>query len=98
MPLYPTKYATDGMVNPKMVAFYRARAKGGAALIVLDCPCLDYPRAYTATHKLRIDTDEYVHGLKGLLNAVKSEGQSADSRRQAKRGYVDRTSGEHNVH
>jgi len=65
MPLYPTKYATDGMVNPKMVAFYRARAKGGAALIVLDCPCLDYPRAYTATHKLRIDTDEYVHGLKG---------------------------------
>ncbi|UCD80862.1 MAG: FAD-dependent oxidoreductase [Desulfobacterales bacterium] len=77
MPLYPTKYATDGKVNPKMVAFYRTRARGGAALIVLDCPCLDYPRAYTAPHKLRIDADEYVHGLTELLNAVKSEGARA---------------------
>jgi len=74
MPLYPTKYATDGRVNPKMVEFYRARAGGGAALIVLDCPCLDYPRAYTAAHKLRMDTNEHVLGLRGLLNAVKSEG------------------------
>ena len=44
MPLFPTKYATDSRVNPKMLEFYQARAKGGVALIVLDCPCLDYPR------------------------------------------------------
>lgn len=74
MPLYPTKYATDGKVNPKMVEFYRARARGGAALIVLDCPCLDYPRAYSAPHKLRIDAAEYVHGLQGLISAVQSDG------------------------
>jgi len=43
MPLYPTKYATESRVNERMIAFYKARAKGGAALIVLDCPCLDYP-------------------------------------------------------
>jgi 2,4-dienoyl-CoA reductase-like NADH-dependent reductase (Old Yellow Enzyme family) len=36
MPLYPTKYAREGRVNPKMIEFYRARAAGGAALIVLD--------------------------------------------------------------
>jgi len=77
MPLYPTKYATDGRVNPKMVAFYRARARGGAALIVLDCPCLDYPRAYSAPHKLRMDAAEYIHGLQGLINAVQSEGAAA---------------------
>jgi 2,4-dienoyl-CoA reductase-like NADH-dependent reductase (Old Yellow Enzyme family)/thioredoxin reductase len=57
-----------------MVEFYRARARGGAALIVLDCPCLDYPRAYKGSHQLRIDSAEYVAGLKELLDSVKSEG------------------------
>ncbi len=74
MPLYPTKYATDGKPNPKMVEFYRARAGGGAALIVLDCPCLDYPRAYKGPQQLRIDTDEHLDALRGLLEAIKSEG------------------------
>jgi len=74
MPLYPTKYARDGKINPKMVEFYRARARGGVALIVLDCPCLDYPRAYKGSHQLRIDSPEYVAGLQELLDAVKSEG------------------------
>ncbi|MDP3298287.1 MAG: hypothetical protein Q8N09_12005 [Thermodesulfovibrionia bacterium] len=43
MPLYPTKYSQDSRVNEWMLAFYRERAKGGVAMIVLDCPCLDYP-------------------------------------------------------
>ncbi len=77
MPLYPTKYAREGKINPKMVEFYRVRARGGAALIVLDCPCLDYPRAYKGSHQLRVDSAEYVAGLKALLDAVKSEGARA---------------------
>lgn len=77
MPLYPTKYARDGKVNPKMVEFYRARARGGAALIVLDCPCLDYPRAYKGSHQLRIDSAGHVAGLQALLDAVQSEGARA---------------------
>jgi len=77
MPLYPTKYATESKPNPKMVAFYRARARGGAALIVLDCPCLDYPQAYKGPQQLRMDTAEYVHGLTELLDAIKSEGTKA---------------------
>jgi 2,4-dienoyl-CoA reductase-like NADH-dependent reductase (Old Yellow Enzyme family) len=74
MPLYPTKYARDGKPNPKMVEFYRARAGGGAGLIVLDCPCLDYPRAYKGPQQLRIDTDEHIGDLGELLDAIKSEG------------------------
>jgi 2,4-dienoyl-CoA reductase-like NADH-dependent reductase (Old Yellow Enzyme family)/thioredoxin reductase len=77
MPLYPTKYAREGKVNAKLVEFYRARAAGGAALIVLDCPCLDYPRAYKASHQLRIDTAEHVAGLQELITAVQSEGARA---------------------
>lgn len=74
MPLYPTKYAREGRINPKIIEFYRARAAGGAALIVLDCPCLDYPGAYKGSHQLRMDTDAHAGELAGLLDAIKSEG------------------------
>jgi len=73
MPLFPTKYATDSRVNPKMLEFYRARAKGGVALIVLDCPCLDYPRAYKGPQELRFDTQEYAAGVIQLLDAIHAE-------------------------
>jgi 2,4-dienoyl-CoA reductase (NADPH2) len=35
MSLYPTKYATDSKVNERMIEFYRERARGGVAMIVL---------------------------------------------------------------
>jgi len=77
MPLFPTKYATDSRVNPKMLEFYRTRAKGGVALIVLDCPCLDYPRAYKGPQELRFDTQEYADGIIQLLDAIHAEGARA---------------------
>ncbi len=70
MPLFPTKYATGNKVNQKMTEFYRTRAKGGVGLIVLDCPCLDYPRAYKGPHELRFDQEEYVSGLIELINII----------------------------
>jgi 2,4-dienoyl-CoA reductase-like NADH-dependent reductase (Old Yellow Enzyme family)/thioredoxin reductase len=77
MPLFPTKYPTESKVNDKMSAFYRARARGGAALIVLDCPCLDYPRVYKGPKELRFDEDEYAAGLKELVNGIHGEGAKA---------------------
>jgi 2,4-dienoyl-CoA reductase-like NADH-dependent reductase (Old Yellow Enzyme family)/NADPH-dependent 2,4-dienoyl-CoA reductase/sulfur reductase-like enzyme len=77
MPLFPTKYATDSRVNPKMLEFYRARAKGGVALIVLDCPCLDYPRTYKGPQELRFDTPEHAAGLIQLVDAIHAEGARA---------------------
>ena len=77
MALFPTKYATESKVNPKITGFYRARAKGGVALIVLDCPCLDYPRAYKGSHELRFDLEEYATGIKELLNVIHKEGSKA---------------------
>ena len=73
MPLFPTKYATENKVNQKMAEFYRARAKGGVGLIVLDCPCLDYPRAYKGPHELRFDQEEYASGLIELINIIHNE-------------------------
>ena len=77
MPLFPTKYATDSQVNSKMLEFYRVRAKGGVALIVLDCPCLDYPRTYKGPQELRFDTQEYAAGLIQLLDVIHAEGTRA---------------------
>src|SRR3990172_6979095 len=74
MSLYPTKYPTDGKVNARYIEFWRARAKGGVALIVLDGACLDYPALYKGGAELRMDSDEYVEGLKRLLDAVQGGG------------------------
>ncbi len=77
MSLYPTKYATDGQVNDRYIEFWRARARGGVALIVLDGACLDYPAIYKGGPELRMDTDEHARGLKRLLEAVQGEGSRA---------------------
>jgi len=77
MSLYPTKYPTDGQVNDRYIEFWRARAGGGVAMIVLDGGCLDYPAAYKGGPELRMDTDEQAAGLKQLLAAVQSEGARA---------------------
>ena len=74
MPLFPTKYATESWVNPKMMEFYRTRAAGGVSLIVLDCPCLDYPRAYKGPQELRFDQEEYASGISELIQVIQSEG------------------------
>ncbi len=77
MSLYPTKYSTDSRVNERMIEFYRERARGGVAMIVLDCPCLDYPDAYKGPNELRLDMPEYADTIKTLLGAIHSEGARA---------------------
>ena len=77
MSLYPTKYATDSRVNERMIEFYRERARGGVAMIVLDCPCLDYPKAYKGPNEIRFDISEYADTVKALLEAIHAEGAKA---------------------
>jgi len=77
MPLFPTKYATESKVNPKIMEFYRARARGGVSLIVLDCPCLDYPRAYKGPNEFRFDLEEYAGGLMELVDVIHAEDAKA---------------------
>ncbi len=77
MSLYPTKYSTDSKVNERMLGFYRERARGGVAMIVLDCPCLDYPNAYKGPNELRFDAPEYADTIKVLLETIHAEGAKA---------------------
>ena len=77
MSLYPTKYSTDSKVNERMIEFYRERARGGVSMIVLDCPCLDFPKAYKGPNELRFDTPEFAGRIKHLLNVIHTEGAKA---------------------
>ncbi len=77
MSLYPTKYSADSRVNERMIEFYSERARGGVAMIVLDCPCLDFPGAYKGPNELRFDTPDFAEGIKTLLNVIHSEGAKA---------------------
>ena len=77
MSLYPTKYAVDGQVTDRLIEFFRARARGGVGLIVLDGFCLDYPNTYKGSAELRADGDEHVQGLRDLIGAINSEGVRA---------------------
>jgi 2,4-dienoyl-CoA reductase-like NADH-dependent reductase (Old Yellow Enzyme family)/thioredoxin reductase len=60
-----------------MIEFYRERARGGIAMIVLDCPCLDFPRAYKGPNELRFDTPDFSGSIKELLKAIHTEGSKA---------------------
>jgi thioredoxin reductase len=60
-----------------MIEFYRERARGGIAMIVLDCPCLDFPKAYKGPNELRFDTPEFAGGIRTLLNTIHLEGRSS---------------------
>ena len=77
MSLYPTKYSTDSKVNERMIEFYRERARGGVSMIVLDCPCLDFPEAYKGPNELRFDIPEFADGIRNLLNVIHTEGAKA---------------------
>ncbi len=77
MSLYPTKYSTDSEVNQRMIEFYRERARGGVSMIVLDCPCLDFPKAYKGPNELRFDMPEFADGIRNLLKVIHEEGSKA---------------------
>jgi len=77
MSLYPTKYSVDSRINERMLEFCKERASGGVAMIVLDCPCLDYPKAYKGPNELRFDAPDFSEGIKALLNTIHGRGAKA---------------------
>ncbi len=62
---------THGRVNDALVAYHRARAEGGAALIVVEVAAVHESALYHST-TLRADTDDCVPGYRRLADAVRS--------------------------
>jgi len=75
MPAMATNFASaHGEPTPQMIAYYAARADGGAGLIVIENASIDEPAGGNGTVQLRIDHDRYVPGLFGLARAVRTHG------------------------
>ena len=51
-------------------AFYGALAKGGAGLVVVETPAMEWPLADTGDRRYRIDDDKYIKDIKGLTDEI----------------------------
>ncbi|MDW7673980.1 MAG: FAD-dependent oxidoreductase [Bacillota bacterium] len=72
MPAVHLCYCPDGQVNDKLIDFYRARAKGGAGLIIVGGCAID--DVGSAPAMINVSDDSFLPGLKQLTAAVKGEG------------------------
>ncbi|KPK26115.1 MAG: NADH:flavin oxidoreductase [Nitrospira bacterium SG8_3] len=65
-----TNYASkDGAITERLKAYYRARAKGGVGLIIVEAAFVD-PSGKAYTNELGIYKDDFIDGLKGLVDEV----------------------------
>lgn len=67
----------EGLITERTKAYYEARAKGGAGLVIVECTCVDFPRGIHAFHRLVIHNDGTIPGLTGLAEAIKKHGARA---------------------
>ena len=93
MPAMGTGYAQrDGTITDKLINYYRARARGGVALIVLEEAAV-HPLGLGYGHELRTYDDHCLEGFKQLADAVHDEGakvfmQLAHAGRQTLRAVI----------
>ncbi len=70
---HDTCLPTDGTVNDALIAYHRARAKGGAGLIVVQVSGVHDSARYT-THILMATDDACIPGYRRLVEACHAEG------------------------
>lgn len=70
----PIMAADDGSVTERVRAYYEARARGGAGLIIVGYATVDFPASICGKPRLGIDDDKYIPGLGGLAEIVHRHG------------------------
>lgn len=70
---HDTTLPTDGTVNEALIAYHRARAKGGVGLIVTQVAGVHETARYTS-HLLMATDDTCIAGYRALADAVHAEG------------------------
>ncbi|MFI5319606.1 MAG: FAD-dependent oxidoreductase [Myxococcota bacterium] len=64
----------DGAVREPTIAYYEARARGGAALLITENTSAAYPRGANSAHEIAVSHDKYLPGLRALTEAVHRHG------------------------
>jgi 2,4-dienoyl-CoA reductase (NADPH2) len=77
MPPITTNYAKGGFVTDRMVDFYAERARGGAALIIIEDCIVEAPRGRHTASDAFICDDEYIPGLRRIAGVIKEQGARA---------------------
>ncbi len=75
MPAIHHAYTPDGMVNEKLVEYYRKRAQGGAALITVGGCSVD--ELGNGPGMIGAHEDNFIPGLQDLASAIKESGAYA---------------------
>jgi 2,4-dienoyl-CoA reductase-like NADH-dependent reductase (Old Yellow Enzyme family)/thioredoxin reductase len=71
--MYTASGSANGMVTPRQINYYRARAAAGVALIATELIGVD-PYGFTNRFMLRLDHDRYVAPLRRLTDAIHEAG------------------------
>lgn len=66
--------ARDGTVTDRMKRYYEERAKGGAALIIVEVAAVDHPRGRGMTRQIGISEDKFIPGLSELAETIHKHG------------------------
>jgi 2,4-dienoyl-CoA reductase (NADPH2) len=77
MPPITTNYAKDGFVTDRMVDFYAERARGGAALLIMEDCIIEAPRGRHTANDTFICDDSCIPGLRRISQAMKEQGARA---------------------
>jgi 2,4-dienoyl-CoA reductase-like NADH-dependent reductase (Old Yellow Enzyme family) len=51
-------------------AFYGAVAKGGAGLVIVETPAMEWPLAETGDRRFRVDNDKYIKDIRELTDTI----------------------------
>lgn len=73
-PMVTNSGTWEGHVSDEMIAYYIARAKGGAGLIIVQATAIVPESKGTSSKWLNVFDDKYIPGLKRLSEAVKAHG------------------------
>lgn len=65
---------SDGTINDQIVAFYAARAAGGAALVTMGAVGVSYPHGQVQGNQVGISDDRFLPGLRRITAAVHAQG------------------------
>jgi 2,4-dienoyl-CoA reductase-like NADH-dependent reductase (Old Yellow Enzyme family)/thioredoxin reductase len=69
--------APDGSATPQLIDYYRARARGGAAIVIVELTFIDEIASRSFHAQLGAQSDMMIPGLSDLAEAIKGEGAIA---------------------
>lgn len=78
MPPMSTQLGTpEGLVTPAQIAFYRARARGGTGMIIVEFCCVHRASGQSEPNQLALEDESHVAGHRKLVRAIRDGGAVA---------------------